>query len=86
MAGFKDERPLWMARPGESVFCIISKKEFESKSEKEIQELFSCRHIVIYDQFEPAFSFDEQGLRTLGDLHKPVTIHGVCNRYPICLC
>jgi hypothetical protein len=76
-AGYQDGRPLWMAKPGESIFCTVSKKEVESKSEKEIQEIFRGRHIVIYNEFEPAFSFDERGLKTLGDLHKTVTVQGM---------
>ena len=76
-AGYKDGKPLWMASPDESVFCVMSKQEFESKSDQEIQDLFKRKHIVVHDQFLPTLSFDEKGLRTLGDLRRPVTIHGV---------
>ena len=77
VSGYKEHRPLWMASPDESVFCIVSKKEIEDKSDQEIQELFKGKHVVIPDQFEPTLSFDENGLKTLGDLNKPVTIHGL---------
>ena len=76
-AGYQDGQPLWMGCPQESVFCILSKQEFESKSGDEIQAIFRRKHIVIYDQFQPTIAFDEKGLKTLGDLHKSVTIHGV---------
>jgi hypothetical protein len=68
-----------MASPQYSVFHIMSKQDFESKSAREIQDIFKEKHIVVYDQFKPALSFDEKGLSTLGDLHKSVTIQGVWN-------
>jgi hypothetical protein len=77
VAGYKDHRPLWVGSPDQSVFCVISKGEFENKSEMEIQELLKERHIVVLDQFEPTLEFDERGLSTLGDLYKSVTIHGM---------
>jgi hypothetical protein len=80
IAGYKDGRPLWMACPDESAFCILSKQELESKSNEEIQGLFWRKHVVIHDQFEPTLTFDENGLKTLGDLHKSVTIHGMWMR------
>jgi hypothetical protein len=82
VAGYKDKRPLWISSPDESIFCIISKRDVENKSDEEIQEVFRGKHIVVYDQFEPTLRFDEKGLRTLGDLHKPVTIHGEYHLYP----
>lgn len=77
IAGYKDGRPLWMACPEESAFCILSKQELENKSDQEIQAIFRQKHVVIHDQFEPTLAFDEQGLKTLGDLYKSVTIQGV---------
>jgi hypothetical protein len=77
IAGYKDGRPLWMACPEESAFCILSKQELENKSDQEIQAIFRRKHVVIHDQFEPTLAFDEKGLKTLGDLYKSVTIHGV---------
>jgi len=76
-AGYQAGLPLWMASPEESVFCILSQQEFKSKSADEIQAIFRRKHIVVYDQFEPTLAFDEKGLRTLGDLYKSVTIHGM---------
>lgn len=85
IAGYKDGRPLWMACPEESAFCILSKQEFESKGDQEIQRIFCRKHVVIHDQFEPTLAFDEKGLKTLGDLHKSVTIHGVsCEMSLLC--
>ena len=75
--GYQDGQPLWMVCLQESVFCILSKQEFESKSGDEIQGIFRRKHIVVYDQFQPTLAFDEKGLKTLGDLNKSVTIHGV---------
>lgn len=76
-AGYKDGRPLWKACPSESAFRIMSKQEFQRMKDQEIQALFRRKHVVVYDQFEPTLAFDENGLKTLGDLFKSVTIHGV---------
>jgi hypothetical protein len=75
-SGYKADRPLWMACPAESAFHIMSKREFQNMSEHEVQALFRQKHAVIHDQFEPTLAFDENGLKTLGDLFKTVTIHG----------
>jgi hypothetical protein len=80
ITGYKDGRPLWIACPEESAFCILSKQELENKSEQEIQEIFRRKHVVIHDQFEPTLAFDENGLKTLGDLYKSVTIQGMWMR------
>ena len=82
ITGYKDNKPLWMTSPDESVFCVISKQDVESKSDQELQDLFKGKHIVIHDQFTPTLSFDEKGLQTLGDLYRPVTIQGVLDLYP----
>ena len=86
IAGYKDHKPLWMASPAESVICVISKQEFESKSDLELQNLFKGKHIVIHNQFVPSLSFDEKGLRTLGDLYRPVTIQGALYLYRLWIC
>lgn len=66
-----------MVRLQESVFCILSKQELESKTGHKIQAMFRRKHLVVYDQFEPTLTFDKKGLKMLGDLYKSVTIHGV---------
>ena len=75
-SGYKADQPLWMAYPAESAFCIMSKWEFQNMGEHEVQALFRQKHVVIHDQFEPTLAFDENGLKTLGDLFKTMTIHG----------
>ena len=75
-AGYEDRRPLWMSNPDGSIFRVTSRQEMEGKSDQEIQEMFREQNVVIYDQFQPTLGFDERGLSTLGDLLKPVTIHG----------
>lgn len=74
--GYKDGRPLWMACPAESAFNVISKREIQHMSDQAIQALFRRKHIVIHDEFQPTLAFDENGLKTLGDMFKSVTIHG----------
>jgi ribosomal protein RSM22 (predicted rRNA methylase) len=66
-----------MTSPEDSIFCILSKSEVDQKSAEELQNILRRKHIVVHDQFEPTLRFDEQGLSTLGDLQKLVTIHGV---------
>ena len=73
---YRDEQPLWMTSPEESVFRVLSKREFEQKSDQEVQDLFRKQHIVVQDQSELKMKFDEGGLQTLGDLFRPVTIQG----------
>jgi hypothetical protein len=77
MEGLKNHCPLWMVSPDESAFRVFSRKELDGKSDQEIQEIFRSQHIIVYDQFEPTLKFDEEGLKTLGDLDRVVTIHGV---------
>ena len=48
----------------------------DSWSDEEVQAIFKIQHIVISDQFVPSMAFDENGLRSLAELNKPVTIHG----------
>jgi len=74
--GYEDPWPLWMSNLDGSIFHITSRQEMEGKSDQEIQEMFWEQNVVIYDQFQPMLGFDEHGLSTLGDLLKPVTIHG----------
>jgi len=71
---------------GKVYAIVMSKQEFESKSDQEVQDLFKRKHIVVHDQFEPTLSFDEKGLRTLGNLHRPVTIQGMLDLRRLCIC
>ena len=75
-----------MASPEESIFHVTSKQQVESKSDQELQDLFKGKHIVVHDQFTPMLSLDKTGLRTLGDLHRPVTIQGVLDLYRLHIC
>ena len=67
-----------MSSPEQSAFCIISKQELQSNSDQEIQAICCAKHVVVHDQFELTLNFDEKGLKTLEDMYKSVTIHGVC--------
>lgn len=44
---------------------------------EDLQAIFRNQHIVVRDQFQPEFAFDKKGLKTLADLNKIVTVHGV---------
>jgi hypothetical protein len=54
----------------------MSKWEFQNMSEHKVQALFHQKPVVIHDQFKPTLAFNENGLKTLGDLFKTVTIDG----------
>jgi hypothetical protein len=82
---YVDGKPKWMSRPEDSAFCVLSKHAMESKSGKEIQDILKDRHIYIIDQSQPLPQFDENALMTLGQLDKPIIMHGavVSLRTPI---
>lgn len=48
----------------------------EAAGEGAIQEIFRKRHILVEDQFESKLNFNEEGLKTLAQLDKPVTLQG----------
>lgn len=72
-----EELPLHVTRPSESVFCILSKVDYESKSHQEIQDLLRQKHIVVTAgaPFHP-MKFDEDGLETLKALDATIDIQG----------
>lgn len=66
-----------MVDPDRSAICILSKDELDNMNEEDVQAIFRKQHIVVRDQFQPKMAFDEKGLKTLADLKKTVTLHGV---------
>ena len=73
---FVNRSPTWHADPENSSIRIISKEEMDRLRDTEVQNIFKTQHIFVQDQFVPDTAFDENGLRTLAELDKPVTIHG----------
>ena len=71
-----DGVPLWHVDPANSTICIVSKSQMDHFTDEEVQEIFEAQHIVISDQFVPNMVFDGNGLRSLAELNKPVTIQG----------
>jgi hypothetical protein len=39
-------------------------------------KIYRRQHVIVQDQFKPKLAFDEEGLKTLADLKKPVTLQG----------
>lgn len=69
--------PLHVAQPSKSDFCILSNADYESKSDKEIQDLLRQKHIVVTGiPFRPRMKFDEDGLETLKALDATIDIQG----------
>jgi hypothetical protein len=72
-----NDQPAWIADPEHLTICVVSKSELEDMDE-EVAQAISCRqNIVVQDQFQPKLAFDSNGLKTLADLNKVITLHGV---------
>jgi hypothetical protein len=65
-----------MADPEHSTLCVLSRQEMESMGDGVIQEIFGKKHIIVKDQFQPKLGFNQEGLKTLAQLDKPVTLQG----------
>lgn len=75
-ASFVEGLPPHVARSAESVFCILSSAEYESKSHQEIQNILREKHIIVTEtQFYP-MKFDETGLESLKALDATIDIQG----------
>ena len=66
-----------VAAPDKSVFHVMSNDAFVSLTGKEIQLLFSKKHIVIHQLPTIAVQFDEDGMKTLVPPWKTFTIQGI---------
>lgn len=71
-----DGRPLHIADPENSAFCVLTEAEFERKSVEEIQAIFRHKHILVTDMRSEALKFDSRGLSTLTSLSTVTDIHG----------
>ena len=76
MDSYINNKPAWIANYSHSVFGVMKEEELELMDKKEVQNIFHHWHIVVEDQFEPTLDFNKNGLRTLADLKKTVTLHG----------
>lgn len=77
-ANYVDGVPLHIARPNDSIFCIMPEAEYLQKSPREVQEILRTQNIVITDRSESSLEFDKKGLRSLcQNLSNSVTIQGL---------
>lgn len=76
LEGYIDDKPVWMAHPAFSAIRIMKRKELEEMTAEDVQKTFAHWNIVVEDQFEPTLDFNENGLTTLADLKKTVTLQG----------
>ena len=72
------DKPAWMVDYTLSTLKVVSRHEIEGMDEGDVQEMFRSHHVLVKDQFQPTLAFDENGLKTLADLRKPVTLQGEC--------
>lgn len=64
-------------KQAQSVFHVISHKEFDSLPDKAVQDIFRRQHIVVYDQPHKELRFGE-ALRTLGGgLDRKIELQGL---------
>jgi hypothetical protein len=59
-----------------SAIRVLSRQDIEDMEGQEVQDIFRRQHVLVRDQFKPKLAFDEEGLKTLADLKKPVTLQG----------
>lgn len=68
---------MWMEDHKHSSIHILSKETMDGLSDDDVQSIFRTKHVVVKNQFQPRLRFDEKGLKSLADLKKIVTVHGV---------
>ena len=59
-----------------SAIRVLSRQDIEDMEGEEVQDIFRKQHVLVQDQSKPKLAFDEEGLKTLADLNKPVTLQG----------
>jgi hypothetical protein len=84
VASYIDGQPAWLVDPEHSAIRVLSRQEIETMEAGDVQDLFRMHHVVIRDQFQPTLAFDENGLKTLADLKKPITLQGGCFLQLLC--
>jgi hypothetical protein len=57
-----------------SAIHVLSQQDIKDMEGQEVQDIFHKQHVLVQDQFKPKLAFDEEGLKTLADLKKPVTL------------
>ena len=65
-----------MVNPARSSIRILSRQDVEGMGEDDLQDIFRTQHVVVPDQFRQTLEFDEEGLKSLAELNKTVTLHG----------
>jgi hypothetical protein len=75
-ATYKNQKPLHLADPPESVLAIFAYEEFAAMSSRELKSVLEKKNVVVSGHPVPKIGFDEQGLETLSSMHLPVSLHG----------
>jgi len=74
-------QPRHLYDPGSSCFKIISKNDFDGKTELELAGLLRTQHIVIPDYKTWNVMFDSQGLRMIQPLKNSILMRGIYMLY-----
>jgi len=74
-------QPRHLYDPGSSCFKVISKSDFEGKTELELAGLLRTKHIVIPDYKTWNVMFDSQGLRMIQPLKNSILMRGIYMLY-----
>lgn len=75
-AHYVDGKPRYLSDPLTSIFKILSEDEFDSLSDKLVQDILLRQHILIFGRKKPKYAFDPDGLETLAPLEQQIIIHG----------
>jgi hypothetical protein len=70
-------KPLHVADPSRSMFCIMTVHDFDKMLDTEVQELHGHHHLLITGYPQASFGFDAKGMETLAPTSKVFTVQGV---------
>lgn len=68
--------PRHISEPKESSIFILTEKEFNKKSIRDVQDILGQKHIIVTDCSFAYLNFDEDGFRTLAPLHRVIEVQG----------
>lgn len=69
-------RPLFLDNPQESIIYTCAHSDYMKMNDSTVQGIFRSQNMVITGCPEPKVKFDLAGLKTLGDLDKPIDVQG----------
>jgi hypothetical protein len=73
---YVDGKLQYLSDPSTSILKVLTQDEFDTLSDKEVQNILHHQHIIVVRGKVPKYGFDPEGLETLAPLDKPIVIHG----------